>query len=86
MLKKCLDRGDEFVVSSEYSMWKTCFLKLVRQKFEVQYRDYGFYHLKLLATEVGDGGILFDDLREIFNSPLTSRGFAQVHHCAISFA
>jgi predicted nucleotidyltransferase len=30
MLKKCLERGDNFVASSEYNMWRTCFVKMIR--------------------------------------------------------
>jgi hypothetical protein len=50
MLKKCLMRGDDFVASSEYSMWRNCFIKLVRWKCDVDFRDYGFYYVKRLAV------------------------------------
>lgn len=86
MLKKCLERGDGFVASNEYLLWKNCFVKLIRHKFDTQYCEYGFYHLKRLAVEVGDGGRLFDDLRAIFTSPMTSSNFEQVHRYAMDFA
>lgn len=86
MLKKCLERGDDFVASNGYNMWRLCFVKMIRQRFDVQYRDHGFYHLMRLAIEVGDGGALFQDLRSIFNAPLTRQNLARVRHYAMEFA
>lgn len=63
MIKKCLSRGDEFVAGNEYNAWTKCFIKLVRSKFDKQYRDYGFYHVKRLVNEVDDHGALYEDLR-----------------------
>ncbi|KAF2807445.1 uncharacterized protein BDZ99DRAFT_523062 [Mytilinidion resinicola] len=37
MLKKCLTRGDNFVASSEYDMWRSCFIKLIRWKYDAQF-------------------------------------------------
>lgn len=86
MLKKCLERNDPFVSSSEYNTWRLCLVKMIRHKFDVQYRDYGFYHIHRLAVEAGDGGRLFEDLHSIFSSPLTYDNFKQVHHYAMHLA
>jgi hypothetical protein len=48
MIKKRLECGDEFIASEEFNMWKRCFIKLVRHKFDSQHRDYGFYVKRLI--------------------------------------
>jgi len=85
MIKKCLERGEEFVGGNEYNMWKNCFIKLVRYKFDTQYRDYGFYHVKRLSVEANDNGRLYEDLREINTHPLTRENFTLVHRYAMDF-
>lgn len=86
MIKKCLERGDAFVASSEHHLWRLCFVKLVRHRFDVQYRDYGFYHLNRLGTEADDGGALLDNLHTMFVSPLTVLTLQYAHRYAMSFA
>jgi hypothetical protein len=86
MIKKCIDRKDEFVASSEFNMWKRCFIKLVRSKFDREHRDYGFYHLKRLLSECNDGGTLYEDLRAINNHPLTKENFMIMHRYAMGVA
>ena len=85
MIKKCLERGDEFVASNEYNMWKNCFIKLVRHKFDTQHRDYGFYHVKRLIIEANDNGILYKDLCAMNNHPLTRENFTHAHCYAMDF-
>ena len=85
MIKKCLERGDEFVAGNEYNAWTRCFIKLVRHKFDKEHRDYGFYHVKRLANEVDDQGALYEDLRVINNHPLKMDNFKQAHRYALSF-
>jgi len=85
MIKKCLERGDEFVGSNEYNMWKNCFIKLVRYKFDTQYCDYGFYHVKRLSLVANDNGRLYEDLHAINTHPLTRENFMLVHRYAMDF-
>lgn len=85
MVKKCLERGDLFVACNEYNMWKNCFIKLVRQKFDTQHRDYGFYHVNRLIVAADDKGKLYGDLCAIIEHPLTSENFTHVHHYAMDF-
>ena len=86
MIKKCLERGDEFVAGNEYNAWRNGFIKLVRHKFDKQHRDYGFYHVKRLMNEANDGGELYEDLCAINNHPLEMENFKQVHRFAMAFA
>ena len=60
MTKKCIERGDDFVASNEYNMWKHCLIKLVRHISDVQDREYGFYHVKRLISEADDNGRIYD--------------------------
>ncbi|KAK4692243.1 hypothetical protein P7C71_g4921, partial [Lecanoromycetidae sp. Uapishka_2] len=85
MIKKCLERGDEFVAGNEYNTWMNCFIKLVRHKFDKQHRDYGFYHVKRLMNEANDRGALYEDLRAMNNHPLNMDRFKQVHRYAMVF-
>ena len=84
-MKKCLERGDGFVASHRYHMWKRCFIKLVRHRFDTQHRNYGFHHVKLLADEASDNGALYKDLCAINNYPLTKENFKHAHGYAMSF-
>lgn len=86
MIKKRLDRDDNFVASNEYNIWRMCFVRLIRQKFETQYRDYSFYHVERSTIKAADDGILFDDLYPIFTFPLTSTNFVRMHYYAVHFA
>ena len=85
MIKKCMERGDGFVAGSEFNSWKSCFIKLVRHKFDKQHRDYGFYHVKRLINEAGDDGALYKDLCAITNHPLKMDNFKQVNRYAMTF-
>ena len=85
MIKKCLECGDEFVGGNKYNMWKNCFIKLVCFKFDMQYHDYGFYHVKRLSVEANDNGRLYEDLCAINALLLTRENFMFVHHYAMDF-
>lgn len=85
MIKKCMERGDDFVAGNEFNSWKSCFIKLVRHKFDKQHRDYGFYHVKRLIEEANDHGALYKDLCTITNYPLKMDNFKQVNRYAMTF-
>ena len=85
MIKKCMERGDQFVAGNEFNSWKCCFIKLVRQKFDKQHRDYGFYHVKRLMNEANDHGALYQDLCAITDHPLKMDNFKQVNRYAMAF-
>ncbi|KAG9950623.1 hypothetical protein KCU85_g3359, partial [Aureobasidium melanogenum] len=86
MVKRSLSRGDEFVASDRYNMWKHCFIKLVRHRFDTQHRDYGFYHVKRLIVEAKDNGMIYKDICAINNSPPTNENLLQAHLYAMDFA
>lgn len=86
MIKKCMERGDEFVAGNEFNSWKGCFIKLVRHKFDKQHRDYGFYHVKRLMDEANDHGSLYKDLCAITSHPLEMENFKEVNRYAMTFA
>jgi predicted nucleotidyltransferase len=85
MIKKFLDRGDEFLGGNEFNMWKRCFIKLVRHRFDWQNRDSGFHHIHRLISKASDNGSLYEDLRAINNHPLTLENFINAHHYAMEF-
>ncbi len=86
MVKKCLERGDDFVTRSRYTEWIHCFIKLVRHKFDTRHRDYGFYLVNQLIVEADDDGALYEDLRAMNNHVLTPESFKHVHRYAMDFA
>lgn len=85
MIKKCMERGDEFVAGNEFNIWKSCFIKLVRHKFDKQHRDYGFYHVKRLMNEADDHGALYKELCAITSPPLTMDHFKRANRFALAF-
>ncbi len=85
MITKCMERGDGFVAGNEFNSWKSCFIKLIRHKFDKQHRDYGIYHVKRLMNEANDFGALYTDLCAIAHRPLTMDHFKQVNRYAMTF-
>jgi predicted nucleotidyltransferase len=85
MIWRCLERGNEFVASNEYNMWKNHFIKLVRHKFDTQHRDHGFYHVNRLSTEANDNGTLYEDLRAINNHTPSREKFSHAYRYAVDF-
>ena len=85
MLKKCIKRGDGFVAEDRFHMWKECFIKLIRHRFDTAHLHYGFYHVKRLITEANDNGVLYEDLRAINSNPPTAKNFVSVHRYAMKF-
>ncbi len=85
MIKKCLSRGDDFVAGNEFNMWKKAFIRLVRQKYDPELQDYGFYHVKRLKDTAPDGERLFSDLQEMNKVELTSATFERFHGYAMGF-
>ncbi|KAF2108908.1 hypothetical protein BDV96DRAFT_503933 [Lophiotrema nucula] len=86
MIKKCLERGDNFLADNEYNMWKRQFLQLVRQRFDTEHRDYGFYHVKRLITKGEDGARLYEDLCKLYCLSLSKECLVVAHHYAMAFA
>ena len=85
MIKKCLNRGDSFVAGNEFNMWKKAFIKLIRQKYDPDLKDYGFYHVKKLQEQANDNGRLYEDLVAISKAALTEENFSMMHSYAVHF-
>ena len=85
MLNKCTKRGDDFVAADRFHMWKSCFIKLIRHRFDEKHIDYGFYHVKRLETEAGDEGKLYKDLCAMNNHSLTAKDLVNMHRYATEF-
>lgn len=85
MIKKCLMRRNDILASGEFSSWKKVFIKLARQKFDPELRDYGFYHVDKLEKKAKDGGDLYKKIMSMTNAPFNYENFCSHHGYAFEF-